>query len=476
MNIGTIPAMPVEAGTTASGSGPSSESAVGFATVLVHTVGGAAAPADSSNAAVVPEILTGSLGQGQWSMVVSEGAAGELAQLIEQLSVYADEDTAEFAPEDKKQYAAAMEQLNALLITLGMIVQVQNHMPNGSIADAQVTNEQSSQGSDPIPADGEQAVPANRQQAALSDAASLLETRDQAHPIPVDRLQAVLVGVASSLDKGDQITRQWFRSTVEPQLATLKQLLVKSEGPHQIQTGTPLTVVQDIPVPLQPTSLTHAGTHLQRMSQLASPPAAWTSSQGAATVEAEEPELAVKADAPQALPVVNLQDQSRWQSQQLRPLVTQPVPVQQLPDTISGMILKQFDVSTVNGTSEARISLFPEHLGQVDIKITIVGGQLTAMFTAEHGMARELLENGMNQLRNALQQQGLQVERLQVTQSDQAQQMFQDQRHQGSGEQPASQQHKSPRAGTAEDSFEDELIQEAASQDLGYGNAINVTA
>ncbi|WP_020615283.1 flagellar hook-length control protein FliK [Paenibacillus daejeonensis] len=449
MNMGVIPstpAMPVDAaGAAGTSVGQSTANAEGFAQVLVYTLGSAVPAHQPSDTGMLTQTAVASqLGVGQWQMPALEGEAGDLEQLIKQLSTITEDQAAGLGPEEKQQYEAVIEQLNAILIAMGMMAQ------------AQPQTQASAEGS------GE----ANQE--------SLRQTSDM---ILGDRLQAVLSAVANRLDQGDdQSARQWFRTAVEPQLATLKQLLVKNEGPELLQTGTPNVATREqVQQQLQPTTVIHAGSHLQRLSQLASPQAAWTSSQGELNVDPELPELTVKADPTQAVPVGTIQDHAKWQPQ-VRPLVAQPVPVQQFPDTISGMILKQFDVTTVNGMSEARISLFPEHLGQVDIKITIVGGQLTAMFTAEHGMARELLENGMNQLRQALQQQGLQVDRLQVTQNEQAQQMFQEQRHQGSGEQQSSQQHKSPQAGAAEDSFEDELIQEAVEQDLGYGNAINVTA
>lgn len=65
-----------------------------------------------------------------------------------------------------------------------------------------------------------------------------------------------------------------------------------------------------------------------------------------------------------------------------------------------------------NGMTEARIRLMPEHLGQLDIKITTHQGQVTAHFTAETLMAKEMLEAQMNQLRSSLSQQGLQVDKI----------------------------------------------------------------
>jgi flagellar hook-length control protein FliK len=78
----------------------------------------------------------------------------------------------------------------------------------------------------------------------------------------------------------------------------------------------------------------------------------------------------------------------------------------------------QMKLSTLeNGMAEARIRLMPEHLGQLDIRITTHQGQITAHFTAESLMAKEMLEGQMNQLRTSLTQQGLQVDKITITQT-----------------------------------------------------------
>lgn len=45
-------------------------------------------------------------------------------------------------------------------------------------------------------------------------------------------------------------------------------------------------------------------------------------------------------------------------------------------------------------------------------------GHLVAQFMTEHSGAKDMLEQQMNQLRAALQSQGLQVEKLEVTQNN----------------------------------------------------------
>lgn len=76
---------------------------------------------------------------------------------------------------------------------------------------------------------------------------------------------------------------------------------------------------------------------------------------------------------------------------------------------------QRMDWLSGNGTSEATIRLYPENLGQVDVKIVTQNGQVTAQFVTETMMGRELIESQLASLRAALSQQGLQVERLQVS-------------------------------------------------------------
>lgn len=114
--------------------------------------------------------------------------------------------------------------------------------------------------------------------------------------------------------------------------------------------------------------------------------------------------------------------------------VSQPIPVENFGKEMSGFLVSKLEIVKLHGMSEARISLFPEHLGQVDVKITVQGGQLVAQFVTEHAFAKESLEQQMAQLRSALQSQGLQVSKLEVTQnSSLSSHMYHDGRQPGSG-------------------------------------------
>lgn len=95
-----------------------------------------------------------------------------------------------------------------------------------------------------------------------------------------------------------------------------------------------------------------------------------------------------------------------------------PVPVQQFAQEMNTFIGGKLEIIQKGGVAEASITLFPENLGQVDVKITMQNGNLIAQFVTQHTGAKDMLEQQMSQLRLALQSQGLQVERLEVTQNN----------------------------------------------------------
>ncbi|RIX51823.1 flagellar hook-length control protein FliK [Paenibacillus nanensis] len=147
-------------------------------------------------------------------------------------------------------------------------------------------------------------------------------------------------------------------------------------------------------------------------------------------------------------------------------------------ETMNGLIVQKFDVRTLNGASEARLMLFPEHMGQVDVRISMQNGVLTAVFQTDTAMAKDMLDNQMAQLRASLQAQGLNVEKLEVTHSPNASGLTQ--QHAGHGHQGGQ---SGNRQGFREDSkqvtdnaFETDMVEQAAIQGLGYGRAINETA
>lgn len=94
-----------------------------------------------------------------------------------------------------------------------------------------------------------------------------------------------------------------------------------------------------------------------------------------------------------------------------------------IPSTVS--VFAQDFVSTflprmhVAGTPEkmeATLSLNPEHLGAVDVKVVIQDGHVSAKLITDSSIGRATLEQHVDSLYAALQQQGLQVDKINITQ------------------------------------------------------------
>ncbi|WP_240417548.1 flagellar hook-length control protein FliK [Paenibacillus periandrae] len=139
-----------------------------------------------------------------------------------------------------------------------------------------------------------------------------------------------------------------------------------------------------------------------------------------------------------------------------------PVILMQAPNFVEEMtqlVVKSFTLETKqDGFTEAKLSLYPQNLGQVDVRLTMHNGQLIAQFMADSSLGKEMLESQLSQLRTTLQSQGIQVEKLEVSQNQAFQSgMFQEQqRHQ------QSQQSSKQQKGNSVDSItsvDDEALQ-----------------
>jgi flagellar hook-length control protein FliK len=84
-------------------------------------------------------------------------------------------------------------------------------------------------------------------------------------------------------------------------------------------------------------------------------------------------------------------------------------------DDLFAQIVDKVKVLVNNGHSEMEISLKPEHLGKLQLKISVVDQVVTAKFTAESQQVKEVIETHLNQLRRNLQDTGVQVDQLMVS-------------------------------------------------------------
>ena len=100
------------------------------------------------------------------------------------------------------------------------------------------------------------------------------------------------------------------------------------------------------------------------------------------------------------------------QSFQQSGVQTHQVHANQLPEQVTQIFVSKMNIKQINGVHEAKLVLNPQSLGQVDVTIKSHNGVITAQFHAETQAAKDMLDNQLPQLRAALTQQGLQVDRL----------------------------------------------------------------
>ena len=78
-------------------------------------------------------------------------------------------------------------------------------------------------------------------------------------------------------------------------------------------------------------------------------------------------------------------------------------------------IVQKAAIHLKNGQHEARIDLKPEYLGHIRMQVTSENHQVTVKIMAEHGFVKDMIENNAHQLKADLQQQGLHIDKLEVT-------------------------------------------------------------
>jgi hypothetical protein len=89
---------------------------------------------------------------------------------------------------------------------------------------------------------------------------------------------------------------------------------------------------------------------------------------------------------------------------------------------MAGQMVKAIALAWRDGVGEAKIRLTPEHLGEVQVSMKVERGQVVAQIVAETATARAWIETHQQDLRDALSQQGLQLDKLVVTADGQRQQ------------------------------------------------------
>lgn len=94
------------------------------------------------------------------------------------------------------------------------------------------------------------------------------------------------------------------------------------------------------------------------------------------------------------------------------------VQVTQQMQEIFEQVVEQVKVTVTADTSEMELQLNPENLGKVNLSVVAKEGHITAHFVTENEVARQALESQIQQLRATLGEQGLKVDKVEVSVSD----------------------------------------------------------
>ncbi|MCM3625947.1 flagellar hook-length control protein FliK [Paenibacillus glycanilyticus] len=381
-------------------------------------------------------------------------AKADLMEMIDQLLADLEEIKSDLADsstdnqdQDMQELASMMDQLQALLALLGIPLPAQQQTQTTSSSTQDAAGE----------------INGNQQLAAI-----------------VSKVQDSLLQLQSAMQEGTtkQIGQLEPVQLIGQQLQALQQFVQKHKDANA-RMEQPVVTAEQTPEITVTTTAPTVSVHLQRLSGKAVHPVnlAVSVNQQAPQEEAEAP-TETSEQAPAVTTGQAFSDVIRQTAPQaavkLAPTVQAYVPVTDFADNMKDFIQK-LDIKHGSGMSEATIQLFPKELGQVDVRITMQNGQLTALFHADNAHAKDALDNQMAQLRVALQQQGLSVDKLEVTYGQSAAHLSNGQHGQGTGQQAFSNQNKSKGDGMQED-FESDDAEQQAIQDLGYGRAVNVTA
>jgi flagellar hook-length control protein FliK len=109
-------------------------------------------------------------------------------------------------------------------------------------------------------------------------------------------------------------------------------------------------------------------------------------------------------------------------------------------------IVKAIRLQWKQGVSEARIRLAPEHLGEVQVSLRVQAGAVTAVIRAENPTVQGWIEVRQQELKSALSEQGLRLQRFEVVVDPEGRRQWRDAEQEG-------QQRRSRRNGPANTEF-----------------------
>lgn len=138
---------------------------------------------------------------------------------------------------------------------------------------------------------------------------------------------------------------------------------------------------------------------------------------------------------------------------------TPTVRMNDLIEDLSEILRGSFRLRANQEGTQLRVNISPEHLGHLDIRLTASEGKIAAQIFTSSLVAKEILDIQVNQLRNSLMQQGISIDRIEITHQNSAQSFEQQHAH---AEQRFAQQQQRQGASTRNRSTYHVIEEEAA--------------
>jgi hypothetical protein len=113
------------------------------------------------------------------------------------------------------------------------------------------------------------------------------------------------------------------------------------------------------------------------------------------------------------------------------PLVPQRVFSPEAESMILDQVIREVQLHISERASELRVRLVPESLGEVTMQVRMEEGRLSAQIDVTQAAVKTVLESGIGQLRAALQQQGIDLDRIDIFASTTAMQQESGSEHPG---------------------------------------------
>ncbi|WKA53910.1 flagellar hook-length control protein FliK [Planococcus shixiaomingii] len=259
----------------------------------------------------------------------------------------------------------------------------------------------------------------------LEDAVELLKKLTTASPvktgdapglsIDAEKLEQVFNQLASAVEQLE--TEQKKSETKEDAVKTqqLEQVLKQVTGLKQ----EPINLVQPKEIQ-QPLAMPVVEASIQPKAE-------------AEEVSAKPQEAPAPALNEHSLPAAGAGTEAAKASQiPQRPEASVPqttVRMSNLVEELGEVLRGSFRLNSEGDNKQIKISIFPEHLGHMDIRLTSVDGKIVAQIFTSSLAAKEMLDQQASLLRSSMIQQGIAVEKIEISQQSSQQSFGQQSAH-----------------------------------------------